>query len=66
MRRLFVLPLLAAVLITSAAPVAAQEPFRVASTQTGILADAFWESCTPDTPEPGPVTYTHQTLPTIA
>lgn len=53
MRRLFILPLLAAVLIASTAPVAAQEPFRFASTQNGLFADAFWQSCTPDTPEPG-------------
>lgn len=53
MRRLLVLPLLVAVLLASAAPVAAQEEFRFASTSNGFSADAFWESCTPDTPEAG-------------
>ncbi len=53
MRRLFLLPLLAAVLLTSAAPVAAQEEFRFTSTSRGFSADAFWQSCMPDTPETG-------------
>lgn len=53
MRRLLLLPLLAGLLIASAAPVLAQEQFRFASTQNGVSADAFFESCTPDTPETG-------------
>ena len=36
-----------------AAPVAAQEAYSFRSTLTGTSADAFWETCTPDTPEPG-------------
>lgn len=53
MRRLLLLPLLAVLLIASAAPVLAQEQFRFASTQNGVSAEAFFESCTPDTPETG-------------
>ena len=55
MRRLFTLLLAVPILIAAfAAPaMAATGELRVASTQDGVLATAFWEGCTPDTPEPG-------------
>jgi hypothetical protein len=53
MRRVLVLPMLAALLIMSAAPALAQDGVRFASMQNGLSADAFWEDCTPDTPEVG-------------
>ena len=36
-----------------AAPVAAQEEYSFTSTSTGTIADAYWQTCTPDTPELG-------------
>jgi hypothetical protein len=53
MSRLFIVPLLGALLVALAAPVGAQEQFRFSITTNGIQADAFWQSCTPDTPEEG-------------
>jgi hypothetical protein len=56
MRRLFTLLIAVPILIALfAAPAmgAIGEEFRIASTQDGVLATASWDSCTPDTPEPG-------------
>jgi hypothetical protein len=58
MRR--VLPLLLAIvaLLTVAVTPALgqQEPHRFSGRQNGVQADAFWETCTPDTPVPGQTT----------
>ena len=55
MRRLFTLVVAIPILIAAfAAPaMGAVGESRSASTQDGVLATAFWQSCTPDTPEPG-------------
>ena len=41
-----------------AAPVAAQEEYSFRSTSTGTIADAYWVTCTPDTPAAGLLTCT--------
>ena len=55
MRRLFTLVIAVPILIAlfAAPAMAATGELRYASTQDGVLATGFWESCTPDTPEPG-------------
>ena len=55
MRRLLLLVVAVPILIAlfAAPAMAATGPIRVASTQDGVLVTGFWESCTPDTPEPG-------------
>jgi hypothetical protein len=55
MRRLFTLLIAVPILIAvfAAPTLGAVGEIRIASTQDGVLATAFWESCTPDTPEPG-------------
>ena len=55
MRRLFTLVIAVPILIAvfAAPAIAATGELRYASTQNGVLATGFWDSCTPDTPEPG-------------
>ena len=55
MRRLFTLLIAVPILIAvfAAPAMGATGELRVASTQDGVLATAFWESCTPDALEPG-------------
>lgn len=50
-RFITIVSLLGALLLASVAPVGAQEDFS--TTRTGTQADAFWQDCTPDVPEPG-------------
>ena len=55
MRRLFTLVIAVPILIAvfAAPAMGATGESRFASTQAGVLATAFWDSCTPDTPGPG-------------
>jgi hypothetical protein len=64
MRRvLSVLVTLTALLAAAATPALAQEPppeqHRFSVRQLGLQADAFWQTCQPDTPEPGLTTCQH-------
>jgi hypothetical protein len=63
----WVLVVLVSLLVLGATPVLAQdgsthESYRFVHKQNGVSADAFWETCAPDTPEPGMETCTFISL----